>query len=327
MLRLALSLLLPALIATACSSSQPAPQPAVDRTEATPPGFRVAFLGDQGLGPNPRAVLTLVHDEGAQMLLELGDFDYADDPNAWDAQIDDVLGPAFPVFAVVGNHDLKRWDVYRQRLKQRLARVPGARCDGEYGVNAACSYRGLFFVLSGAGTRGSDHAAYLRDQLAQSSSIWRVCAWHKNQRALQLGSKDDATGWDVYEACRTGSAIVANAHEHSYERTKTLRDFKSRRVDPQWRTPDRLRVGGGSTFAFVAGLGGESIRNQARCHPTTPPYGCNLEWAHVYTSDQDATYGALFIDFNVDGDPHRARGYFKNIRGETVDRFEIVAQD
>ena len=76
---------------------------------------------------------------------------------------------------------------------------------------------------------------------------------------------------------------------------------------------------------FVSGLGGRGIRDQERCRPTEPPYGCSGIWASIYTSDQGATFGALFIDFHVDGDPSKARGYFKNIEGEIIDNFTITA--
>ncbi|MGH7600323.1 MAG: metallophosphoesterase, partial [bacterium] len=75
----------------------------------TPPNFKVAFFGDQGVGENARAVLNLVKAEGTQAVLHLGDFDYNDDPAAWDAQIDDVLGANFPYFACIGNHDESAW--------------------------------------------------------------------------------------------------------------------------------------------------------------------------------------------------------------------------
>jgi hypothetical protein len=259
-------------------------------------------------------------------VIHLGDFDYEDDPQAWDAQISETLGESFPYFAVVGNHDLKRWDGYQHLLEERLRRVPGARCEGEYGVKAACAYQGLFFLLSGAGTLGKGHADFIRAQLAADGSIWRICAWHKNQTRMQLGDKPNEVGWDAYEACRKGGAIIATAHEHSYARTKTLANTRTQLVDPLWPRRDVTKVGGGSTFVFVSGLGGKSIRDQDRCRPTTPPYGCNLEWASIYTADQDATYGALFIDFYVDGDAARARGYFKDIEGRVVDSFTVIAQ-
>jgi len=271
-------------------------------------------------------VLQLVKEEGADLLLLLGDFDYGDDPAAWNAMLDEVLGPDFPVFAVAGNHDVARWDAYQHLLEERLRRTAGARCDGEYGVNAACEYRGLFFVLSGAGTLGSGHAHFIEESLAGSDAIWRVCAWHKNRSAMQVGGKPDEVSWDVYESCRRGGAIVATAHEHSYERTRTLADLRDRRIDPAWPEVGRLRVGGGSTFVFVSGLGGRSIRGQGRCHPSRPPYGCGFEWASIYTATQGATFGALFIEFGVGGDPRAARGYFRNVRGETIDSFTVRAE-
>ena len=104
--------------------------------------------------------------------------------------------------------------------------------------------------------------------------------------------------------------------------------MKNNKVDPEWPDPNNLRVAPGSTFAFVSGLGGESVdtEGQTRCKPITYPYGCNGEWAKIYTKDQNATFGALFITFNVDDNPRKARGYFKNIKGEVIDKFTIHNQ-
>lgn len=302
---------------------------AVRGSGATEPNLKVAFIGDQGNGANANAVLRLIRDEGAAMVLHAGDFDYEDDPARWEAAIDRVLGADFPYFATVGNHDEDRWSGrggYQARLEGRLRRIPGATCTGEIGVKASCRYRGLFFILSGAGTMGGGHESYIRQQLAADNSIWRICSWHKNQSEMQVGGKESAVGWGTYEACRELGAIIATGHEHSYSRTKTLVDVESRRVDPEWSDPGRVRVAPGATFAFVSGLGGRSIRDQERCLPATPPYGCG-EWAMIYTSNQGARYGALFIEFHVDGDPTAARGYFKTIDGRVVDRFTITAGD
>jgi len=64
------------------------------------------------------------------------------------------------------------------------------------------------------------------------------------------------------------------------------------------------------------------VRDQSRCLPSTYPYGCNAEWAFIYTNQQSATHGAQFITFNSGG-AKRATGYFKNISGVTVDTFTI----
>ena len=292
---------------------------------STIPNFKVAFIGDQGLGSNPTAVLQLIKNEGAQMVLISGDYDYQDTPTAWDNMLTSALGDSFPIFGSIGNHDLAQWPSYQQKLQARLNKISGAQCTGELGVQARCTYQGLFFLLTGAGTLGSGHDVFIRDQLAQDNSIWSVCSWHKNQAAMQVGGKGDEAGWGVYEECRKGGGIIATAHEHSYSRTKTLSSMQSQTVDPAWTDPNVLRVVPGSTFAFVSGLGGRSIRDQQRCLPSTYPYGCNGEWAKIYTSTQGAVHGALFITFHVDGDPRKARGEFKNVNGEVVDSFTIFA--
>lgn len=290
-----------------------------------PPNFKVAFIGDQGRGSDSVAVLQLIRDEGADMVLHQGDFDYGDNPDAWDQQINDVLGPDFPYFASIGNHDEPAWDGYQKKLYDRLNRLSDASCTGDLGVKSSCTYQGLFFILSGVGLRGSGHETYIREELSQNDSLWRICSWHHNMRQMQVGGKDDKTGgFGVYEECKAGGAIIATAHEHSYERTKTLISIENQTVDPEWSEPNNLRVGQGSSFVFVSGLGGRSIRDQERCLPTSPPYGCNGEWASIYTSNQGANHGALFCSFNVDGQPNKAHCYFKDIDGNIPDEFDIT---
>lgn len=281
----------------------------------------VAFIGDQGLSDESRAVLRLIRAEGADLALILGDFDYHDDPAAWDAMLADELGADFPVLVTVGNHDRERWygaGGYQERQAARLRRMPEVECRGEIGVREACTFRGLFFVLSGIGTMPKapdhpEHLAYLRDRLAATDAIWRICAWHKNQAAMQVGAKEDEVGWQAYEVCRAGGAIVATAHEHSYARTHLMDDFASQRVAS---TADTLVLEEGRSFAFVSGLGGHSIRAQRRDDPW---------WASIYTADQDAAFGALFCEFFKDGDPERASCYFKDIDGNIPDRFDLIS--
>ena len=321
------------LLAGAVLTTTSAP---ADGGAATSPNLKVAFFGDQSIGASSEAVLDLVVAEGADMVIHLGDLGYGNetDPQRaidWDAQITSALGADFPYFGTAGNHDVGNWAIYQQLLEDRLALVPGASCSGDYGVMAACTYQGLFFILSGAGTipNTANHQPsidYIEDQLALDDSVWRVCAWHKNQNAMQVGNKANEVGWGPYEACREGRAIVATGHEHSYSRTKTLSSIQNQTIDPGWTDPNLVRVAEDSTFVFVSGLGGRSIRHQVRCLPATAPYGCNGEWASISTSTQGANYGALFITFHVDGDPNKATGYYKEIDGDVIDTFTLVSQ-
>ena len=299
---------------------------------ATPPNFKVAFIADQGISNSAEAVLQLIKAELADMVLVQGDLGYGieTDPQTamnWEDQTNRILGPNFPLFASIGNHDSGNWSIYQQLLIDRLDRITGATCTGTYGENSACTYQGLFFILSGGGERGTEleNSNYIGDELSKDDSIWSICSWHHNQRVMQVGGKRSSVGWGPYEECRKGGAIIATGHEHSYHRTKTLSSTEFQTVDPLWPSPDLLRVGNGSTFVLVSGLGGRSIRDQERCLPTVPPYGCKGEWAHIYTTDQGAIEGLLFIEFNVEGDPKKAKGYFKNIEGAIIDSFTIIS--
>lgn len=301
--------------------------PAIALAAAGPSGAKsaepvtVAFIGDQGEGAGTRAVLEMIKAQGADMVLDQGDFDYYDDPDAWDALISKILGADFPYFASVGNHDVDRWggaDGYQAKLQARLWRIAGAQCDGDLGVMSACTFRGLFFILSGIGTLPDEqpdaprHLAFIQDQLAHTHARWRICSWHKDQGAMQVSSAHGEVGWLPYELCRLEGAIVATGHSHTYSRTFLMAGFREQRIAS---TSDVLVIKKGQSFAFVSGLGGKSIKPQKH-------HG--RWWASVYTKDQDADYGALFCTFNAGGDANRAECYFRDIRGRVVDRFKII---
>ncbi len=308
--------------------------PSTGAAPTPPANFKVAFIGDSGSGSTFTQVLNLIDAEGAQAVLHQGDFDYGDDPDGFFAAIDSILGPDFPYFASVGNHDAGSWDTgcgnpngcYADHLQARMSRLGVVPDDPDLNDQKyAIDYQGLKVVFVGENGSNVEFANFIDAQLSGDPHVWKICSWHKNQNAMQVGSKTDEMGWSVYENCLRLGALVATGHEHSYERTRTLVHMQTQSVDSSCSDPGRVCVGLGRTFVFVSGLGGQSIRNQDRCLPTTPPYGCNQEWATIYTSDQGAQYGALFIIFNVNGDAYRAHGYFKNIDGQIVDEFDILA--
>lgn len=134
----------------------------------------------------------------------------ADTPDLWFDFLDSTVGPDYPYFATIGNHDNLRWSEYADRLLQRLERINATQyCTGEVGVQAACNWEGLFFLISGIGVRGTGHPEFMDAQLAASNDIWKVCNWHKNQRLYQTGGKRNAVGYEVYDTCRRHGAIVS----------------------------------------------------------------------------------------------------------------------
>jgi uncharacterized repeat protein (TIGR02543 family) len=293
--------------------------------EGPPPGYKVAFIGDQGLGVDAESVLQLIVAEGADAVLHMGDLDYDDDPAAWEAQIDAILGPEFPYFTSVGNHDTAEWyeaGGYQERIAARMDRL-GIPWQGDLGVQSTFRHEGILYVLTAAGTIGAgdgNHDLYIADALSQSDAIWRVSGWHENMRKMQVGEKTDATGWGVYEESRRGGAIMATAHSHSYSRSHLLRHMETQEIastseplglasdDPE--TPEDE----GRSFVFVSGLGGKSTRSQQEDGDW---------WASVYTRDQGAEFGALFGEFGHGGDPRMARFYFKDVTGAVVDEFLV----
>ncbi|HKY35779.1 MAG TPA: hypothetical protein VJN18_07570 [Polyangiaceae bacterium] len=178
-----------------------------------------------------------------------------------------------------------------------------------------------------------DTATTINNLVGSDNHIWRVCNWHQNQNKMQVGGKGDEMGWGVYEACRQQGAIIVSGHEHSYERTKSMSNITSQTIASGCTSGSSLCVGLNRTFVTVVGTGGVGLRDQDRCSPTstTAPFpslntsdaSCKI-WASIYTTEQGGRHGALFITFNVDGNPRKARGYFKNISGNTIDSFTII---
>jgi hypothetical protein len=301
---------LPAPTGTPVPSPTPTPTVQVD---LPPPDLKVAFIGDQGTNNNAQAVLKLIKEEGAELVVHQGDLAYGRNFALWQPMIDDVLGSSIPYLFSIGNHDIREWDQYQQWFTERLSLIPEAECIGELGINAVCVYKGLSIVLSGVGTSGENHEEYIWEAFATDNHIWRICSWHKNMHKMQSGSMLDETGWGVYEACRENGAMIATAHEHSYSRTYLMASFENQTIASESST---LVIEPGKSFAFVSGLGGRSIRTQDQDWP----------WmASIFTSDQNADYGALFCTFHVNGMPDHAECYFKDILGRVPDRFTLVS--
>jgi hypothetical protein len=269
---------------------------------APEPNLKVAFIADSDYGPGFTAVLNLIKSEGSDFVVHQGDFDYNEDPNGFFATIDSVLGPNFPYFASVGNHDTASWPegcgnpqgCYATLLKERMARIGVSPDDPDLNDEMySLAYRGLKMVLVGedivkAGDCPADpggYACYIRGQLTGDDHLWKICSWHRNQTAMQVGGKEDEMGWAVYENCKELGAIIATGHEHSYHRTKTLVSMQNQTVDLAQHPlvdgvpsrPEAVRVAPGASFVFVSGLGGRNMREQVRCLPANYPYGCNYE--------------------------------------------------
>lgn len=285
--------------------SSPEPEPETG-------GIKIAFIGDTGAGSNFQSVLNLIKAEGAELTIVAGDTSYnsSKDDN-WDSMVRNTLG-SDPALIAAGNHDYGDSNINDviSYGKSRLNNQNNVQCTGRYAEQMTCQLGNVHIVLSAIGASGnrSDHESYITNSLNDApNGDWRICAWHKNQRDMQVGGKSDEVGWTAYETCRQQGAIISTGHEHSYSRTHLLSDMNSQQIAS---TSSNFTVEEGKTFAFVSGLGGIGTRDQER----------NGDWwASIYTSTQGARYGAMFATFYDD----YAEFYFKTINGEIIDQFTV----
>ena len=281
---------------------------------------KLGLIGDQGYGVAARATLALMRAEGVDAVVHFGDFDYVDHPPYFISMYNDILGPNVPLFVAVGNHDVPRWysSGGYQDILERRTRKQDIEWDGELGVMASLEYRGIFMVFGAPKVIGSDpsvYTPYFEERLRASDAIWKICAWHKNEKKMQIGALGDAIGWDLYETCRENGAIMGQGHDHTYCRTHLLSHMRAATVAS---TSDTLVLKPGQSFSFVSGLGGFSISPRVQEHADW--------WASYYTADEGANYGVLFGVFGVDGRPDLAHFYFKDIDGRIVDEFWLISE-
>lgn len=281
---------------------------------ATPPNLKVAFIGDTAAGKDFKAVLALVKREKAELVLVQGDVEYGGDKASdWLPVIDGELDTAttkIPYFVSRGNHD-DDWDAKNglgPALKTRLAKwqIPTEHADPTAG-NYSVVYKGLKMVFVDESETSPTRADYVKQRLENDKQIWKICSWHKNMRDSNVGPKGNEMGWQIYENSRAAGAIVAQGHSHTYSRSKTLTNDAALTVDATCSDPFALCVGPGKHFFFDSSLGGVGLRaleNTNKAH-----------WATTYAAD----FGALFIEFHVDGDPRKAKGYFKNVGDVVID--------
>ena len=305
-----------------------APAPSLAAALATDPNLKIAFVGDTADGSNWGSVATLIKNEGAQAVMVAGDMTYDADAPGWWSKTESVFGQTFPVFLARGNHDDSSWSGFLGEAANH--RGGATRTSGPH--NAA--YKHVFKGLSIVNIKKGDTATTINNLFSGDTSTWKVCGWHQNQNKMQVGGKGDEMGWAVYEACRQKGAIIITGHEHTYHRTKTMTNITNQTIASGCSSGSSLCVGPGRTFVTVVGTGGTGLRSQVRCTPTssTAPFpslntsdaSCPI-WASIYTTNQGAKFGAQFITFNVDGNPKKARAYFKNISGTTIDSFVIFA--
>jgi predicted phosphodiesterase len=303
----------------------------------TPINMTVAYIGDSGASQETIDVYEMIENEGAELVIHVGDFDYCDDSTLFGQQLDATLGD-IPFLPVVGNHDLHVWGSYTEVLMERWDRTTDRdylQCEGILFVNYWCVYRGLFIAFSSVGTKCGDgytdygwHEEQLSEQMKLSHNYadkrrtlvepWINCAWHKTQENLQLTDKGDETGYGVYNLCMKEGALIVTGHSHVYGRTHGLGEMSEEDIDVQDDCETELdgiciyNLFDEEAIVSVVGLGGREVEVEFNEELAEAPH-----WAAKYNEMS----GALFCVYNYQGFENLAYCYFKQTNGRLADEF------
>ena len=230
----------------------------------TPFNLTVAFISDQSPTLSTRKVLQLIKKEEAEVIIHQGGFGHSSSPSQWEEEINEILGPSFPVFAAMGNHDYYHWEEYYTMLESRLSRVMEREkgivdCKGCLGVRSVCNYKGLWIYQTSDGvfnlrdneiflhnpsspnsnfdqsSEGTTDRYYEIDILKQELDCakkrgfqWKICSWHTYTFADF--STDTFGGKGVeenYKECIDAGALLVNSHPNTYSKFYPLSSLTS----------------------------------------------------------------------------------------------------
>jgi len=294
----------------------------------------ICFVGDTGAGLAAQAAWArkthqLCKDADAEAIVHMGDLDYLSDPNAWETFINAEMGPDFPYFYVIGNHEAEApatLPVYQAKLEARFNRL-AIPWTGTLSQQAAFDWRGIRFIMTRPGLpHALDHAQesaqFVRTQASASSSPWVISFFHRQMAMMNVGDKGDATGWGVFEEARKEGAMTWTAHHHSYGRTHLLSSMEFQTIADA-KSPYTLARG--VSLTVQNGLGGAGApAERRRLAQSFLPY-----WASVIAppdiGNVPKVWGANVCTFGAQGNPRRADCSFTTTQGSVIDRWTMYS--
>lgn len=244
----------------------------------------------------------------------MGDLDYADSPSQWESFVNAQVGPNYPYFYVLGNHETDNASAYRANAEARFNRL-GIPWVGTLTTHCRFDWRGIRFILTTPGIGDSSAAPYIRDQAAATTVPWVLSLFHQQMAKMQVNTKGDTTGWAVYEEARLQGVVTWNGHAHGYGRTHLLSKMDTQTVSDNTSPYTITR---GASIVVQDGLGGDDIT-------AAGPWAGQPYWGKVYTPSNGATFGAVLCTFGAAGDPRRADCVFRNIKGVDIDRWTMMS--
>lgn len=312
----------------------------------------VALIGDTGADQMFGSVLHLVANENADVVMINGDLGYNSSPEKWNDRLKSSIDTSkYFVIGTLGNHDagskdkyLALFDGYRNDNKDLRTKCSGTTGVKEghdiIAVDEVCTFGNVSIIASGIGLVLS--TTYLENRLEQKlknvpKENWSLAGYHYTVTSMNPGIKGDENTYKFFDLLRQYGAIGAQAHTHSgmascpiaspFVRGAEVKCHASFGSDLEARF-----VAPGIGLFMDSSLGGKEIRNRSRCH-SSKEKGCqhlvDLISDEGYTRTDGTIksdfnpFGAMFIVFNLDGDPTKALAYYKSVDGKVVFKFNI----
>ena len=176
-----------------------------------------------------RDVIAGLKDNGAELVVHAGDLDYESAPKMWRRFVDETIkNQGMDYVASKGNHDHDGWDGVKwlwsgsDGYKAQLEPIKPYGCEGTYGEDMVCNYKGVTLVLSSVGTEragesaNQGHYEYLDRKLRESNNRWKICVWHMTMGQMQVSYKGDSVGWGAYEICRKHGAFIVTGKDYAH---------------------------------------------------------------------------------------------------------------
>lgn len=296
----------------------------------------LTVAGDVDSTKNSAAVLDAVAAQGPDANVFVGDLGYSPKESAWCSFVNKRLGK-IPSLLVSGNHELFKNNSggsladYLACLPQHSYAVTG-NYGREYYVDMPAESPLVRLVLLSPGLKfgsqlwsyseGDQHylwAAKTIDDARAAGIPWVVVGAHKP--CLSMGRYGCEMGSDLLNLLMTKDVdLVANGHEHLYERTNQLRSgtadcpvLKPGSYDPACvADTDADLVQGRGTVFTVVGTAGKKLRT-GDLRPRDPE-------ARYFAHTTDTTYG--YLDLRVTAASLTAR--FVEPSGSVEDEFTIT---
>eukprot|EP01064_Diplonema_japonicum_P015108 TRINITY_DN2287_c0_g1_i4.p1 TRINITY_DN2287_c0_g1~~TRINITY_DN2287_c0_g1_i4.p1 ORF type:complete len:447 (+),score=84.28 TRINITY_DN2287_c0_g1_i4:1068-2408(+) len=306
--------------------------------------LKIGFLGDTSDKSSAGLAYRLMRDDGVDLVMQNGDFDYTNNPKKWGRFLDsNWFGHGKEhVVMTSGNHDIKKWygsRGYQNVLYSRMSKDLRDACTGrdqslasDYGLWMSCKYQGVHMVMIGwrqlspswprrreNSTTMQPAVDFIDNSFAGSTEPWRVCMWHRPEGTYQAGHRyPRAYGLSqAFDACRRNGAFIVSGHSHLYSRTKLLSSFSSRTVSPR-SSPNDVKLSCGESMFVVSGLGGWN-RGLDKDGPAA-----GRSWIETrYTQSVGTeTIGVLVCDLAESGEGGECR-YIMGVNATEQDSFNI----